>query len=175
MTSEEVNGCMDLAALIVSIVALVVSSASVGWNIYAWISSGARLKVEVSNSVTAGPYGTHRCLGISVANAGRLETTISGIDLPLADKRTLALFPQAFIVNYPPKTLAPGASETFLIPDSELVPLLISEKVDLEGLKVRVRTGHKNFVKSLPEAVVSRLRSDMNKYQPETEGQESGA
>ena len=165
---------MDLAALIVSIVALLVSGASVGWNIYAWISSGARLKVEVSNSVTAGPYGTHRCLGIEVANAGRLETTISGIDLPLADKRILALFQEAFMVNYPPKTLAPGASEVFLIPDSALVPLLIKEKVDPERMKVRVRTGHKNFVKRLPEAVASRLQDEVERYKVDPAGWSSG-
>ncbi|WBT08123.1 hypothetical protein PAB09_09495 [Corynebacterium sp. SCR221107] len=164
---------MEVAALIVSIVALIVSGVSVGWNAYAWISSGARLKVEVSNAVTAGPYGTHRFLGIDVANRGRLETTISAIDFPLADKRTLVLFPQAFIMNHPPKTLAPGASEAFLIPDSELVPLLIDEKVEVESMKVRVRTGHGDFVESLPKAVASRLVSEIEKHKAENEGRET--
>lgn len=96
------------------------SGASVGWNVYSWISSGAKLKVEIANSVTMGPYGNQKGLGISVDNKGRLEMTISGIDLPPADKRTLALFPQASMMNYLPKTLAPGASEMFLIPDRSL-------------------------------------------------------
>lgn len=157
---------MDVAALIVSIVALLVSGASAGWNVYSWVSSGARLKVEVANSVTTGLYGfgLTPCTGISVDNSGRLETTVSGIDFQLADKRTLALFQEAFIVNYPPKTLAPGASEVFLIPDTALVSALAKEDVDLEQLKVRVRTGHKNFVVKLPKEVASRLQNEVDKY-----------
>lgn len=152
---------MDVAALVVSIVALALSGASVAWNIYSWHNSGAQLEVKISDSFTKKPYGSAEilCLIINIDNAGRLETTISAIGFSLADKRTLELPLKYFLGNAPPKTLAPGASEEFSIPHSYLSSWLVKENAKFRSLKVRVRTGHKVFAVKVPHTVTTHLKT----------------
>lgn len=144
-------------ALAISFIALIFSGASVGWSIYSWRNSGARLKLSVAPSVTAGPLGTFPCVGITIDNAGRLQTTVNQLYFVLPDRRQLVFWREAFVVNRPPKEIPPGSSETFLISARDFSELFEKEAAGAERLTLEVSTGHGRFKHKISEAALKTL------------------
>lgn len=148
---------VEIWALAVSFIALVVSGASFGWSVYSWRNSGARLKLSVVPSVTAGPLGTFSCVGIVIDNAGRLQTTVNQLYFVLPDKRQLVFWSDAFIINSPPKEMSPGSSETFMIPTRDFSELIEKEAAGAERLTLEVSTGHGRFKHKIPKDTIETL------------------
>lgn len=144
-------------ALTVSVIALVLSGGSFGWSIYSWRNSGARLKLSVSPSMTSGPRGTFPCIGISIDNAGRLQTTVNQLYFVLPDKRQLVFWAEAFVINRPPKNLPPGSSETFLIAADDFVSVLEDCTLETKRLILEVATGHGRFKRKIPSATIDAI------------------
>lgn len=144
-------------ALAISFVALIFSGASFGWSVYSWRNSGARLKLSVVPSFTAGPLGTFSCIGITVDNAGRLQTTVNQLYFVLPNRRQLVFWSEAFVVNRPPKEMPPGSSETFLISARDFSELLEKEAAGAERLTLEVSTGHGRFKHKIPKDTLKTL------------------
>lgn len=159
---------MGLVALVIAALAFVASGISIGWNIFAWLNSGPRLKVRTSWSVIAYTYkDTATGLGVSVSNAGRLETRIESITFPYWRtrekniERVLVVLPPAFVGGALPQVIGPGAEESYIILFSTLVGLMYENDVDPTKMKVAVKTGHGTYEGKLSEGLVELLQKEL--------------
>lgn len=137
---------MEAAALAVSICAFVLSGAALGWTIYAWSRSGARLNVSVTTFVTWSPIQEPQwMIAFDVSNAGRTMTTASAIGFKNPKGGVLALSEPATGPNPLPKRLDPGDSFMFPVSVQELLRACEEQDIDFQQLVPYVGTGHGQF------------------------------
>lgn len=106
---------MEAAALAVSICAFVLAGAALGWTIYEWSRSGARLNVSVTTFVTWSPIQDPEwMIAFDVSNAGRTMTTASAIGFKNPKGGVLTMSDPATGPNPLPKRLEPG--DSFMYP-----------------------------------------------------------
>lgn len=159
---------MAIAALVISIISLIVACVSVGWNAYAWINSGARLKIEVANSVVVPLEGGIDVLSVTVKNAGRLETEISRIFFPYwktSEKSIeggLVFLPEAFLSGSVPTVIAPGSEVPFNVYLDPMLDVMLKNDVDPSKMKVKIGTGHGFFESRFPEKVSMYLQAQLD-------------
>lgn len=146
-------------ALGISFLALILSGASFYWSVYSWKNSGAKLKLSVSPSFTSGPRGTFPCIGITVDNAGRLQTSVNQLYFVLPNNQQLVFWSEAYVINHPPKVLAPGSTETFLLAASEFTNVLENNAPGVRKITLEVATGHGRFKQKISESVIETLVS----------------
>jgi hypothetical protein len=86
---------VTVAALVVSVVALLMSGASLGWQVYSWRRSGPAVKVSV---IDPGPLDQDAAdddydhvLKLTAANNGRAPTTVKGWGFLLPGGKKLAV------------------------------------------------------------------------------------
>lgn len=137
---------MEIAALAVSICAFVLSGAALGWTIYEWNRSGARLKVSVTTFVTWSAIQEPQwMIAFDVSNAGRTMTTASGVGFRNPKGGVLALSEPATGPNPIPKRLDPGDSFMFPVSVQELLKACGEQDIDFRHLVPYVGTGHGQF------------------------------
>lgn len=135
--------------------ALIASLLSLSWQMVTWWSGGARLKIVAAHGVIAGgAYGDQsiECILISVANSGRLATTVSQVNF-LRKKHwwsrkggTVVFFPPALVLGECPQRFEPGDEATFAINVEPITKILAKDEISVLELMPRAVTGHKEFV-----------------------------
>jgi len=154
-------------AIAISLVALVLSVISIGWNVYAWRMNGARLKIDsaVQPVWTRGLNVEMLC--IEAKNSGRSETEVHKVDFPrhigfrkLAPRA--AIFPKDALNRLPyPRKLEPGGLASFKVMPENLVRYCYEFGWEPSEMRIRVRTGHRDYVKRLPKDLVSQLEEEL--------------
>lgn len=149
---------MAAASLALSIVALVVSAASLGWTIYSWHRSGARLKVKATSFVLIGPgqAGANWLIAIDVTNAGRTPTTVHSLGFQSPEyKGVIALSDAAVGPNPIPKRLEPGEALTFPVEPRELLRTCAEKSIDSRKLTAYANSGHGRFAGKFDASALS--------------------
>lgn len=143
--SETMTG-MEAAALAVSICAFVLSGGALGWTIFEWHRSGARLKITVTSFATWSPVQDMQWMvAFDVANAGRTMTTASSIGFKNPKGGVLALSEPAAGANPIPKRLDPGESFMFPVSPHDIAKACKEQDIDFRDLTPYVGTGHGTF------------------------------
>jgi hypothetical protein len=93
--------------LVLSVLALLMSGLSLGWQIISWRRSGPRVKVKTINGVGGIPVVDF--VGIQATNEGRLSTEVTSFGFLLANNQTIQAIQDAFGMPVQlPQTLNPG-------------------------------------------------------------------
>ena len=176
------NQAMNIGDLGVAHLALVVSLLSLGWQVVSWKSGGAQLKIGAIHGVTpGGAYGDQpiECIMISVANSGRLATTVSQVNF-LRKKHwwsrkggTVVFFQPALVVGEFPRRFDAGDEATFAIRVESIVEMLDKDGIEVSELMPRAVTGHREFVGRLRKPGRMLLERRLEEYramQIESEG-----
>lgn len=121
--------------------------------------SGARVKVRVEPAYTSGPFHTGNCIGISIANSGRLETSVASVSVLLNDRRALVIFPDQLIGSALPTELKPGGVANYLLPYEWVADALEHQdlRMRLKESKVKIVTGHKEVLAKVPKQIVKQF------------------
>lgn len=116
---------MALAALIVSVLALLVAAASLVWQVTSWRRSGPRVKVETANSFPVfdrldggRDLGDHH-VEVKAYNRGRAPVTLTAWGLQLPGGRTAISRGTAWSAPMPHR-LEPGAEAGWHLPADEV-------------------------------------------------------
>lgn len=168
---------MDLPAIPISLLSLVVSIAALLLNQYRWHEDGARLRIE-TKTIRVKEGGAYRdALSIMVMNAGRLKTEVNHIDFPVKSKLgvgggALTSLPSALDSKMKiPHELSPGALAKFEASNDYLILLVLWNRVDPRKLRLRVRTGHKDFVTRLPKDLIAGLERQLKEREAKQDGE----
>jgi hypothetical protein len=144
-------------ALILSILALVLSLGSLSWQAWSWFRSGPVLRVKVTNIVAdsgrISAYGIpepDHYVQVEVVNHGRAAATIStwGIELPGGESMFVTLPPP--ISDRLPGRLEPHASLRLHVEGEELRKLSRERGVPFKAMRpwVASATGRKIYARS---------------------------
>lgn len=125
--------------LCLSVLALMVSTAALGWQVISWHRSGAQLRVVSKWGVAGSPPNPRWFFSIEVSNVGRLASEISqvGFQLPRKESRK-QIVDFEDVLGMPitfPRTLAPGASTSVMYAADRLLAVLADE--GLTGKRAR--------------------------------------
>lgn len=151
---------MEIAALIVSIIAIVISFASMVWNGVSWKLDGARLDVTTSHSVVMPAMGNIRCLAITVVNRGRMATIINNLAILCDDEdRKLIFAPHAYPLGMEiPKKIEAGEEVAYFLAIDAMAEVLKANNISPNGLRVLLSTGHKSNEVPVADGVVTLLK-----------------
>lgn len=162
---------MAAASLALSIVALLVAAAGLGWTVFEWHRSGARLKVTCTSMVLFGnPIQPEQqwFVSITVTNTGRTATTVTsvGFDVP-GYSGVLVLSDPAAGPNPIPKRLEPGDSFDYPVEPEALIRNVLKLEGDPRTVKPYANCGHGRFVgkgleKTARGVIASRIPKDQN-------------
>jgi hypothetical protein len=135
----------EVLTLVLSLLALGVSGASLTWKIISWRRSGARVKVKPTSGIGGAPPGVW-FVGIQATNRGRLGTQIEQFGFQLPNGRHMQNI-YDFLgqsVQFP-IPLGPGARATMTYAADHIREALREQ--GLSGKKVRpyVTTGHRHI------------------------------
>lgn len=143
---------MQAASLTLSILALLVSGSALGWTIYAWQRSGAKLKVQITTMATMGGMGYLTGGGptfyvaFDVTNSGRTATSVGAVGFHLPEGNVLVIAESAVPQQGSmPKRLEPGESFLFACEPSEIVRNCREKGVRWQDLKPYANSGHGTF------------------------------
>lgn len=141
------------ASLTLSIVALLVAAAGLGWTVFEWHRSGARLKVEVTSFVALGGmtmFGSPDpawAIAFDVSNGGRTATTVHSLGFHRPDGKGVIVPSEPSMGPNPiPKRLEPGDSFTFPVDPQELLERCREQVIDFRALRPYANTGHGRFM-----------------------------
>lgn len=134
------------AALVVSCLAILISLGTLGWNIYSWHHTGARLKVRATSLFTSHPIGGKaKYLAIEAINTGRTATTVTGFGFKIPSGEFLLLMESAIPTANVPSRLDPGDSMTFAVDPLELRDAAIERNVNPSDCTPYAVCGHGRF------------------------------
>jgi hypothetical protein len=110
-----------VTALVVSILAILLAGASLGWQVYSWRRTGPTVKVTVDNAIQVGdPRLPDHLLQVTATNHGRGPTTVTGWGFQLPGNSLLAV-PQQTPMSTPlPHRLEPGAEGSWFMDAQEI-------------------------------------------------------
>ena len=132
-----------MAALIVSIVALVLSIGSLSWQVWSWRRSGPVVRVTVSNIVpTYQGQGTGDWhTAVTATNTGRAATTVTtwAFELPNGHN-SFTIYPVPISAPLPFR-LEAHASASWYVPTQELMTMCAENHVDHKELRAWVEVG----------------------------------
>ena len=100
-----------ILTLALSVLPLLMSGLSLGWQMVSWRRSGPRVKVKNINGV--GGIPVVHVVGIQATNEGRLGTEVTGFGFLLTNEQTIQAIEDAF--GFPiqlPQPLNPGGQAT---------------------------------------------------------------
>ncbi|QDP95818.1 hypothetical protein FOE78_07815 [Microlunatus elymi] len=133
-----------MLSIVLSVLALVGTAASITWQVVSWHLTGPRLKVSATWGVAGRrdrPDLPALYLMIEVANIGRAETTIHTLGYLTPDNSQLVELQCALQGQVLPRRLAPGDALTFFY-DLERMQHSLRHN-DIHGeLRPYVRSGH---------------------------------
>lgn len=132
---------MAVTALLMSILAVVLSAVSIAWQAWSWRRSGPVLRVTTAASVAAvSDDHVEHFVSVSVANTGRAAATVEGWGFRLPNGMDyVVLRPPPFSAQVPMR-VEPHASATFLVGADELRHHIIKAGVAFKDVRPFVRT-----------------------------------
>ncbi len=105
-----------MLADILSITAIVLSGASLGWQMLSWRRGGAIVTVTATTAIPAyGPTLGEPHVEVTAVNTGRSPVTVNSWGLKLADGRKMAILESASWSASLPHRLEPGASASWCV------------------------------------------------------------
>lgn len=138
-------------ALVLGVVGTGLSVVSLGWQVYSWRFSGAKLQVCFRWAYL--PPEMTELLAIEVTNRGRASTVLSGVTTRLPNGKQMLLledalhqvqFPyeirpgEAISVRYQPKAIERTLQNVGLPGDTELTPVACCGHGDVRGKPIRL-------------------------------------
>lgn len=144
---------MAAASLALSIVALVVAMAGLGWTVYEWHRSGARLVVKATSFVVMGPGADRWLIAVEVTNSGRTATTVSAVGFKRPKDAGVMIVPDPAVGSERiPKRLEPGESFNWPIAPSDVHEACQREGENYRLLRPYANSGHGLFVGKFDKA-----------------------
>lgn len=108
---------MTATAIILSVLALVLSAASLSWQAWSWSRSGPVLRVDVTNAITdgetAGVPDHYVC--VEVVNYGRAAATVGSWGIEMPDKTNLVVLAPHHLSERLPARVESHASARFVV------------------------------------------------------------
>lgn len=159
----------DITTLCVSVLALLMSAAALGWQVVSWRRSGARLRVVTAQGIVGSPPSGSWFFSVDISNTGRLATEVSGVGFQLArsDNRMqivdiLDVFGMQIAL---PQTLEPGASMSVRYAPERLAEVLRDQQLSGRRARPFANTGHgrtlgrrRRNIRTMAEALVKANR-----------------
>lgn len=132
---------MAVTALVMSILAVVLSAVSIAWQAWSWRRSGPVLRVTAAASVVGtSDDDVEHFVSVTVANTGRAAATVEGWGFNLRNGGDyVVLRPPPFSARVPTR-IEPHASATFFVGADGLRQRIIEAGVAFEDVRPFVRT-----------------------------------
>lgn len=132
---------MAVAALVVSIVALVVSLLALGWQVYSWRRSGPVVTVETQWAWDLRDIEGSEMLTITARNVGRLPVQIREFSFRTPTDWKFVLWKPMPISDSIEEPLVPGHECTHYFSAAWIRERCVEKEVRLDALRPQVRLG----------------------------------
>ena len=152
--------------LVVAVAAALISSGSLGWQIYSWRSNAPKIDVDFVFVYLQDEMGLKDKLMVTVTNRGRAETYISDAALSYGHSGE-NLPPFSRMDNVEDSHLPPGATRRILISPDKIVHICKVAGFHPNTICVYVRTGHTHHSVHLDRAGLDYMENKIQGKEPD--------
>ncbi|MGH3220238.1 MAG: hypothetical protein ACRDPY_16300 [Streptosporangiaceae bacterium] len=134
---------------ILSITAIVISSAALGWQVLTWRRSGAVVSVTATQAIpTFGDNLGDPHVNVTASNKGRSPVTITSLGFKLRDDRHLAVMKWTPWSASLPHRLEPGAAASWYVPTNAITESTAHNGIRYQDLIAYVSLGDGRTIKA---------------------------
>jgi hypothetical protein len=162
MGAQESTNKTTYVTISISILALLISTASIGWQCFSWFNGVARLSVEQI-------YDDEYVISVIVRNSGRDSATVGGFHLRsntgdarivLSEETTTGVpeaVPRTAVVRTYNSNLSPGGLEYFTLSVDAIAQEIMFRNVDMDSMEMFLTTGVGDLSFELSNSALNRI------------------